>query len=310
MALVADQQDVEVVLGEAPRLVVHLRDQRAGRVDGLEVALLGLAVHLGRDAVGREDHGLPGRHLVELLDEDRAARLEVGDDVLVVHDLLAHVDRGAVQVQRLLDGHHGPVDAGAVAARRRQEDGLVGLLRRQDERRAQIGGHASSLRTGDGRAELSVSRHRVTRMALETSPQAPAPVRQIANAISGWVDRLGAVWVEGQVAQVSRRPGLQTVFLTLRDSVADISVPVTCSRLLFDGLNPPLVEGASVLDARQAVLLRQPRHPLAPGPRDPDGRARRAARPARAPAPAARRRGPVRGRAASGRCRSCRTGSA
>ena len=31
-------------------------------------------------------------HLVELLDEDRAARLEVGDDVLVVHDLLADVD--------------------------------------------------------------------------------------------------------------------------------------------------------------------------------------------------------------------------
>jgi exodeoxyribonuclease VII large subunit len=84
-------------------------------------------------------------------------------------------------------------------------------------------------------------------MALETSPQAPAPVRQIANAISGWVDRLGAVWVEGQVAQVSRRPGLNTVFLTLRDSVADISVPVTCSRMLFDGLNPPLVEGASVV---------------------------------------------------------------
>lgn len=84
-------------------------------------------------------------------------------------------------------------------------------------------------------------------MALETSPQAPAPVRQIANAIAGWVDRLGAVWVEGQVAQVSRRPGVGTVFLTLRDTVADISVPVTCSRTYFDGLNPPLVEGASVL---------------------------------------------------------------
>ena len=84
-------------------------------------------------------------------------------------------------------------------------------------------------------------------MALETSPQAPAPVRQIANAISGWVDRLGAVWVEGQVAQVSRRPGVGTVFLTLRDSVADISIPVTCARTLFDSLNPPLVEGASVV---------------------------------------------------------------
>lgn len=84
-------------------------------------------------------------------------------------------------------------------------------------------------------------------MALETSLESPAPVRQIANAIAGWVDRLGAVWVEGQVAQVSRRPGMNTVFLTLRDAVADISVPVTCSRTLFDGLNPPLVEGASVV---------------------------------------------------------------
>ncbi|MFC5495378.1 exodeoxyribonuclease VII large subunit [Nocardioides caricicola] len=84
-------------------------------------------------------------------------------------------------------------------------------------------------------------------MALETSLESPAPVRQIANAIAGWVDRLGAVWVEGQVAQVSRRPGMNTVFMTLRDAVADISVPVTCSRTLFDGLNPPLVEGASIV---------------------------------------------------------------
>jgi exodeoxyribonuclease VII large subunit len=72
-------------------------------------------------------------------------------------------------------------------------------------------------------------------------------VRQIANAISGWVDRLGAVWVEGQIAQVSRRPGVNTVFMTLRDAIADISIPVTCSRTLFDSLNPPLVEGASVV---------------------------------------------------------------
>src|SRR5689334_7652396 len=84
-------------------------------------------------------------------------------------------------------------------------------------------------------------------VALDTSPEQPAPVRQIANAIAGWVDRLGAVWVEGQVAQVSRRPGMSTVFMTLRDAVADISVTVTCSRTLFDGLNPPVVEGASIV---------------------------------------------------------------
>jgi exodeoxyribonuclease VII large subunit len=84
-------------------------------------------------------------------------------------------------------------------------------------------------------------------MALDTSPSAPAPVRQIALAISQWVGRLGAVWVEGQMTQVSRRPGVGTVFMTLRDSAADISVPVTCARTLFDSLNPPLVEGASVV---------------------------------------------------------------
>jgi len=84
-------------------------------------------------------------------------------------------------------------------------------------------------------------------VSLQTSPESPAPVRTIANAISGWIDRLGAVWVEGQIAQLSRRQGMNTVFITLRDKVADISVPVTCSRQVFDSLNPPVVEGASVV---------------------------------------------------------------
>jgi exodeoxyribonuclease VII large subunit len=84
-------------------------------------------------------------------------------------------------------------------------------------------------------------------MPLETTAQSPAPVRQIATLIDGWINRLGAVWVEGQIAQISRRPGLNTVFMTMRDAIADISIGVTCSRTLFDGLNPPLVEGASVV---------------------------------------------------------------
>jgi exodeoxyribonuclease VII large subunit len=84
-------------------------------------------------------------------------------------------------------------------------------------------------------------------MALETSVEHPAPVRQISNLISGWVGRLGAVWVEGQIAQLSRRQGMGTVFITLRDSSADVSLSVTCSRAMFDGLNPPVVEGAQVV---------------------------------------------------------------
>jgi exodeoxyribonuclease VII large subunit len=84
-------------------------------------------------------------------------------------------------------------------------------------------------------------------VALQTSPEQPAPVRQIALAISGWIDRLGAVWVEGQVAQLNRRQGVGTVFLTLRDTVADVSVQVTCNRAVVDSADPPLVEGASVV---------------------------------------------------------------
>lgn len=81
----------------------------------------------------------------------------------------------------------------------------------------------------------------------DATPEAPAPVRAVVNAVTQWIDRLGSVWVEGQLAQVTRRPGMSTVFMTLRDSVADLSVTVTCQRALFDSLNPPLVEGASVV---------------------------------------------------------------
>jgi exodeoxyribonuclease VII large subunit len=81
----------------------------------------------------------------------------------------------------------------------------------------------------------------------DTTAEAPAPVRAVSNALSQWIGQLGTLWVEGQVTQFSRRPGLGTVFLTLRDPVAEVSVQVTCARTLFDSLNPPLVEGASIV---------------------------------------------------------------
>src|SRR6476620_574862 len=84
-------------------------------------------------------------------------------------------------------------------------------------------------------------------MAMETSPEHPAPVRQISQAIGQWIDRLGAVWVEGQVTQISRRGGMNTVFMTLRDKLADVSVQVTCGRAVVDSLPTPLVEGAQIV---------------------------------------------------------------
>ena len=82
-------------------------------------------------------------------------------------------------------------------------------------------------------------------MGLSSSPEQPLPVRTVARSIGEWVARLGRVWVEGQVTELSRRPG--TVFLTLRDPVADVSLRVTCARSVCDAVQPPLVEGARVV---------------------------------------------------------------
>jgi exodeoxyribonuclease VII large subunit len=84
-------------------------------------------------------------------------------------------------------------------------------------------------------------------LPLETSPEQPLPVRTVARLIADWVSRLGRVWVEGQVAQLSRRSGASTCFLTLRDPVADVSISVTCSARVLDAVVPPLVDGARVI---------------------------------------------------------------
>ncbi|RNL61341.1 exodeoxyribonuclease VII large subunit [Nocardioides marmoriginsengisoli] len=84
-------------------------------------------------------------------------------------------------------------------------------------------------------------------MALTTSPESPIPVRQVVTAIGGWVDRLGAVWVEGQVVQLNRPANSNTDFLTLRDKLADVSIQLTCPRAVVDSLPTPLVNGAQVI---------------------------------------------------------------
>lgn len=84
-------------------------------------------------------------------------------------------------------------------------------------------------------------------MALTTSPENPVPVRQVVGMIGGWIDRLGAVWVEGQVVQLNRPANSNTDFLTLRDKLADVSIQLTCPRGVVDSLATPLVNGAQVV---------------------------------------------------------------
>jgi exodeoxyribonuclease VII large subunit len=86
-----------------------------------------------------------------------------------------------------------------------------------------------------------------------SSPEQPWPVRVVSQKLGEWIGRLGWVWVDGQVAQISRRPGNSTVFLTLRDPAADLSLTVTTNRDVLDSGAPNLAEGARVvLHARPA----------------------------------------------------------
>jgi len=84
-------------------------------------------------------------------------------------------------------------------------------------------------------------------VALESSAESPIPVRSVANAIGQWVGRLGRVWVDGQLTQITRRPGTNTVFFVLRDPAADISLNVTAARQLIDGMADQLTEGSRVV---------------------------------------------------------------
>ncbi|MFC7219959.1 exodeoxyribonuclease VII large subunit [Streptomyces polyrhachis] len=84
------------------------------------------------------------------------------------------------------------------------------------------------------------------------SAEAPLPVGEVSRKIGGWIDRLGAIWVEGQITQLSRRPGAGVVFLTLRDPSHDVSLTVTCYRQVFDAVADVVGEGSRI------VLLAKP----------------------------------------------------
>jgi len=87
----------------------------------------------------------------------------------------------------------------------------------------------------------------VTDNAAATTPETPWPVRTVARKIAAWIDRLGAVWVEGQITQISAKPGTGTAFLTLRDPVADVSITLTCAIALVRARQVPLAEGSRVV---------------------------------------------------------------
>jgi exodeoxyribonuclease VII large subunit len=82
-------------------------------------------------------------------------------------------------------------------------------------------------------------------MAVENSAEAPVPVRTMLRLVGDWIAKLGRIWVEGQIAELNTRGN--TVYLTLRDPLAAVSVRVICPRTVFNATDPAPGPGARVV---------------------------------------------------------------
>ncbi len=80
-----------------------------------------------------------------------------------------------------------------------------------------------------------------------TTPERPWPVRLLTAKLTEYVAKAPAVWLEGQVVQITRRPGQGTVYLTLRDTDVDLSFSLTVSARVLDALPGPLSDGSHVV---------------------------------------------------------------
>lgn len=72
---------------------------------------------------------------------------------------------------------------------------------------------------------------------FETSSDAPATVKIVTEAIKEYVDRLGAIWVEGEISELNERSG-SMAFIRLRDPSADMSLSVMCHKSVIAAAQP------------------------------------------------------------------------
>ena len=83
--------------------------------------------------------------------------------------------------------------------------------------------------------------------AADTTAEDPWPVRLLSAKIADYVERMSVTWVEGQVVQLTRRPGARTAWLTLRDPDVDMSLSCMVRVTALDAMPAPLGEGARVV---------------------------------------------------------------
>ena len=72
---------------------------------------------------------------------------------------------------------------------------------------------------------------------FETSSEAPASVRVVSEAIKDYVDRLGPIWIEGEISELNERSGMMA-FMRLRDTSVDMSISVMCHKSVIATIKP------------------------------------------------------------------------
>ena len=72
---------------------------------------------------------------------------------------------------------------------------------------------------------------------FETSSESPAPVRVVSEAIKDYIDRLGPIWIEGEISELNERSG-GMAFMRLRDTSADMSISVMCYKTVLASVQP------------------------------------------------------------------------
>lgn len=83
--------------------------------------------------------------------------------------------------------------------------------------------------------------------AADTTRDNPWPLSRLTQNIKIYVDRMSALWVEGQVVQYNPRPGSRMAFFTLRDTESDTSMTVTAFPNVISEVGAGFEEGVKVV---------------------------------------------------------------
>ena len=83
---------------------------------------------------------------------------------------------------------------------------------------------------------------------LETSAESPAPVRVVSTALKDYLDRLGPIWIEGELSEINERTGM--AFMRLRDTSEDMSISVMCHRSVLAPVAPLPANARVIIHAK------------------------------------------------------------